>query len=418
MSEKEPQPDIDLDALDEPGGMDAVLAEYRAGNTRGRKTRSPWISGLAVVLGSALMVLLARDLRYWMESEPRAVGVLSEATRDGGLDALDNRYVEVEGTPDLTHMVPIKRESGRRFVFLRMLDAGDRVFVFAPRDDMRTDEIQGRFTGRMQRADELESYDFLREAYALEDVREQSDVDPGRFAAWVADHGAGLESTQGVALQIRESDRVRIVARPPLSVVQLGARTWKSAEAAQAAIEALGRPFVALDGPETRGVEDEGSQSPAPTRFHRFLVGIADEEREQFEARLNEGVDQGNGAVPELGAAVLPRILSYSADPQAIAMDGDALVFPYVDNTADYGNSIDGGSIVARKLNDGALRVPLSEVEVVRHERLVRLTPEASVMVADETPADSQTNAILFFLVGAIVALNGAALIAGRRKRS
>ncbi len=422
MSESESQPGIDLDALDAPGGMDAVLAEYRkAPQGRASRTRPAWISMVAMALGVGLMAMMAGDFRYWLESEPRDPGALGPALTSGALADLDNRYTSLAGTPDVTHMVPIRRESGLRFGFMRLLEGDDQVFVFAARrPDQAATEFDGRYTGRLQRAEDLDSYDFLRQAFALEDVRDRYELAPADLRAWLEQPAQALAATdereQSVGVKVEGNDRINLVFRPEQLVVQLGRKNFSSRAKAEAAVATLGRPFRWLPPSRTQH-DDPDAELPNHRPFHTFLVAGSEADAASIEASLNQGIDVGDGTDPSRGVVALPRILSYTVAPDQLALEGEEIVFEYGENTADHGDAVRGDALVERELDGPALRLPFADLNLARLERGVRLSPDAMVLVADETPSKSRNTGLLFLLVGAIVGLNGAAMVAARRKR-
>lgn len=416
-----PQGSFDLDALDADGGMDAALAAYRADQNSqkrgGPKRRPLWVSAVAVVLGVGLMAMMWPDFRFWLESQPRDPGALKAAVQSGELADLDNRLVTLEGTPDVTHIVPIKRESGKRFGFMRLLEGDDEVFVFARRKpDQAATEFDAAYTGRLRRAEALDSYDFLREAFALEDVRDSYDVAPEALATWVATPTQPLSTIEGGELTVTDSDRIRLRFRPDLLTLQLGRRHFKTKADAEAAVASLGLPYAWLP-PTKTAHDDPDAELPNHRAFHSFLVAAQADRSGAIETQLNEGLDLGDGTDPARGVVALPRWLNYTVAPDKLAIEGETLVFEYGENTADYGHELRGGKLVARELDGPALRIPLEELEVARLQRVVRLSPEAMVLVADETPTESRTTALLFLLVGAIVGLNVAATIAAYRRR-
>jgi hypothetical protein len=418
VSEHEEDDGIDLDALDEEGGMEAVLAKYRADAAKeARRSKRPaWVSALVGVLGASLCVAMWADFRYWLNFERAELGQ-AEGLDAVALDAHDNEFVHIQGTPDVRHIVPVPLMDGRRLSLTRLQGGDDQLFVLgsSPVSEGGGSFID-EFEGRLRKASDLESFDALRQVYAMEGVSRVADLSLEALEDALANPGGVVQGTKGEPLSLQSEDRLVLVARPETVMLHLGRKSWKTPAAAKTAVESLGVPYMPLA--DTKSVHDDPEAVLPNTRaFYKYLVALPPERVAQAESSLNDGLDLGDENDPAVGALVLPQIATYTASFGDLQRGDSTLSFDFADNAASPGANVEGGKLVLRELTEGRLNLPWSELSAVRIERPVELGPEASVLMSGRSPKEKTPIGVSFVVVFAIVLVNlGGVVVALRRK--
>lgn len=418
LAEEEGDPEeegLDLSDL-EAQGIEGVVAGMRspmgegegeedeaAMLDRARPRRSPFVSLLVVGFGAYLLITMFADFRYWLRSStPVDLGHAATLLEDGRtLDAYDDQYVVLEGTPDVQHAT--KLTTKEQFIgYLRVLEGGGGLFAAVPRskDKPVTNNFEGRYQGRLRRLSDDRAYEWLREFYANEKVTRIVDLEPRGFAAAL---GGPLPTMAGGTVDVAPDESLRLVFDGPDARVQLGTRSFRDAAAAQRAVAALGFPFLALE----------------PTvQFHRFIVRIPEAERGEAQRSLNEGLAGVEGSSdPKVGALVLALPISYGAPAGEVALEGDALSFPFGDNTTTPGYDVKGDRLVERPPTD-QLRLGYERLRSARLERVIEIDPDGFVVAVGEPPASELQAAILWLLVLAITGANTVSLVLWRRRRT
>jgi hypothetical protein len=389
------------DALEEL----ALLQESPAPPRRGR--RSPLLSVLVAVAGAYLLATMWADFRYWVRSDtPRDLGRVEDIWRDGAfVDDFENLYVVVRGTPDVQHAARMTTEKGA-FGYLRLREAGGSLFASVPREDQRPhDRFEGVFQGRTRRLGSRSDFPIVQQFFENEQIALTLEIAPSELRRAVQDGDAGLalRDREG-RITLEGDDVIELVASRPEWTVQLGRSTWRSIADAEAAVAALGYPWVRLDR--------------AGAHFHAFLVhapGVSDVElRTALETGKSVPADNPD---PKVGAAVLSRSATYVVSPDRLSATDREIAFEYGDNTTDTGWIARDGRLVPRALENGRLALPVDEVIATRVRRHVRVDPEGLVILVEERPADQRLSGILFLLVAVLVGVNVVSLAMSLRPR-
>lgn len=399
----------DLDAL----GVEGVVARLRGADAdvdvelpgRARPRRSPVVSVLVVAFGAYLLVTMFGDFRYWLRaSEPVELGHASSLLQDGRtLDAYDDQYVALEGTPDVQHAARLTTKE--RFIgYLRVTEGGGGLFAAVPRpkDQPATNNFEGRYIGRLRRLRDDRAYQWLAEFYANEQITVDVELDPAGVPAAL---GSGsLPRSGGGTVSVGSREPLRLVFEGPDARVQLGNRSFDDAAAAEQAVASLGYPYIRLE--------------PTVT-FHRFVVRIPPAERASAQAKLNAGIEGAEGSTdPKVGAFVLGLPASYGALAGEITVEGEALRFPYGDNTTSPGYDVQGDRPLRLVERARAERVsrPIAELTSVRLERVIEVDPAGFVVAVGEPPSSAWMMGVLWLLALVITGANVVSLVLWRRQ--
>lgn len=396
----------DLDAM----GVEGVVASLRSDDPGDdpvpptRPRRSPIISVLVVAFGAYLLVTMFGDFRYWLRSsEPVELGHAATLLQDGRtLDAYDNQYVALEGTPDVQHATRLTTKE--RFIgYLRVTEGGGRLFAAVPRpkDEPATNNFEGRYVGRLRRLGDDRAYAWLAEFYANEQLTRPVDLDPKGLPAAL---GTGqLPTADGGTVSVEPDEQLRLVFEGPDARVQLGRSSFSDAAAAEQAVAALGHPYVQLE--------------PTAT-FYRFVARIPTDARASAQRTLNAGLGSVEDTTdPKVGALVLDLPANFGAPAAAISLEGDELTFPYGDNATSPGYEVQGGRLVERSQTE-RLSLPVERLSSARLERVIEVDPDGFVVAVGESPDTVWMMGVLWLLALVITGANVASLLLWWRRRS
>jgi hypothetical protein len=375
-----------------------------------RRGRSPVVSLIVAAFGIYVLGTMFDGFRYWLRSnEPVDLGHAESLVQDGRLpEDIDNKYVVLRGTPDVQHAARMSTEQ-RTVGYLRIMEGDGSLFAEIPREDdgQSLTAIEGRYAGRIRRLRKTRVAAWVQQFFDSEEIMRVSDVSRAALAdALRAGAGGGLEvATDEGPVRLTAGDRMRLVASQPDAMVQLGKTSFRRAQEAEETVASLGFPYMAL--------ERKGSG------FRSFVVRIPEGERETAEQKLNEGLEVSPGSAdPKLGALVLPRSATYTADVGELELQGETLVFPYGDNTTSPGYDVVDGKLVERALDGGKMRIGLDEIRAVRLERPIRVDLDGYLVQVGVDPKSERTTALLWFVVLGIVALNLVSPVLMWRRRS
>lgn len=426
-SEAEGAGEVDLEALDAEAGdpeedgldmseLDAVGVDGVVARLRGpeggeddaipkpRPRRSPIISMVVVAFGVYLLVSMFGDFSYWLRSsEPVSLGHASTLLQDGRtLDAYDNQYVAIEGTPDVQHATRLTTKE-QYIGYLRVTEGEGSLFAAVPRpkDQEVTNNFEGRYVGRLRRLSEDRAFEWLAEFYATERVTRSVDLDAQGV---VQSLGSGrLPTLAGGSVEVGPRDQLRLVFDGPDARVQLGRSSFDDAAAAERAVASLGFPYVQLE---------------PSTTFFRFIARIPADQRARAQQMLNAGLEGVEDSTdPKVGAFVLDLPASYGTAAGDVTREDGALSFPYGDNTTSPGYDIEGGRLVERSPSE-QVRLPIERLTSVRLERVIAVDPNGFVVAVGETPGDQLRAGILWLLVLAITGANAVSLLMWWRRRA
>jgi hypothetical protein len=379
-------------------------AEDAAVLRKPRRQRSPLVSLLVVGFGAYLLISMFADFRYWLRSgTPEPLGHASTLLQDGRtLDAYDDHFVALEGTPDVQHATRLTTKE--QYVgYLRVTEGGGGLFAAVPRpkDQAVTNNFEGRYVGRLRRLRDDRAYEWLAEFYANERITTAVDLDPEGFVA--APGADALPTVDGGRVKVGPRDELRLVFEGPDARVQLGRSSFADAAAAETAVAALGYPWVAL---------------PPTASFFRFVVRIPTGERARAHEALNLGLPgAGTSNDPKVGAFVLDLPASFGTSSGSVAIDGDEVVFPYGNNTTSLGYDVQGDRLVERA-PAVEVRLPLAQLASVRLDRVITVDPDGFVVAVGEDPGSQLQAGILWLLVLAIAGANAASLVLWWRRRA
>ncbi len=400
----------DLDAL----GIDGVVAQMTGEESAAPKKRSRpvWVS--AIVMLACLYPLLSMwgDFRYWLRSsEPEPLGD-SAALFEPGSSAPDlaNHYVSMEGTPDVQWATVLTKKSGAKVTYLRVLEGGGRLFAAVPRpegDAGKTPEYPSGFTGRVTRMGDARAFEWIARLYAQEGVTQLYEIS-GQAVAAAVSTGSGslsMSTVDGRSVVAEPTDTLRLVARPEDARVLLGVESFPNAKAAEDAIAALGYPYADLG----RGHTD----------LRRYIVRVPEGAREDVrEALLAKVEGVIDAADPKEGVSVFPLSATYTTPAGDLSLEGPNLVFPYSENTTAPGYRVEAGKLVEVTLDDGRMRIPVTDVHAARVEKPVFVDPDGYLIEAGTDPSSQLKWGILWLLVLGLAITNGFVLYGSLRRRA
>ncbi|MBV1857078.1 MAG: hypothetical protein KUG77_01610 [Nannocystaceae bacterium] len=411
--ENEDFEDDDLDDLDALG-VDGVVAQMTGDDPAApqKRPRPVWVSAVVVLACLYPLFSMWGDFRYWLRSsEPDALGD-SVALFEPGAAAPDlvDRYVSLEGTPDVQWATVLTKKSGAKVTYLRVLEGGGQLFAAVPRPEGKAGKIPAYpsgFTGRVTRMGDAGAFDWIARLYAQEGVTQLYEVSGQTVADAVSAGSASLSMTSqdGRSVVADPVDTIRLVARPQDARVLLGVESFPSAKAAEQAVAALGYPYTALG----RGRSD----------LRRYVVRVPQAARDDARKALLDGVE---GTVdendPKEGVSVFPLSATYSTPAGELSLEGANLVFPYGDNTTAPGYRIEGDKLVEVELDDGRMRIPVAGVHAARVEKPVFVDPDGYLVEVGVEPGSQVVWGVLWLLVLGLAITNGFVLYGGLRRRA
>lgn len=381
--------------------------------------RSPIIAVAVIVVGFFLLVATWSDFRYFLrvtQSAPRELGSVEDIYVDGAFtENFDDEWVVLEGEPDVQHAARTPTRDGWYGV-LRLLRADAKLFVAIPRDDEEAPkEFPGRHEGRMMRLGDAPQWDKLREFFDAERIADLVDLERDAVLAALAEGSLSVRSAAGEDLELRGDDTLRLVVEFPVALVQLGRSSWKSREAAEAAVAGLGLPWMATAKSSSVAWQfviavDDRSPASLTSLARKLEAGLDEATRADIDA---------NRADPKKGALVMPRRVAFSAKAGELARTGEVISLPYgPDSPEDTGWKVaaaDPTKLERIVPAGGVLAVPAEQIATVRVERELRADPEGYLIVVGQGPRESWPSAVMFIAVLGVMGLNALALIRRRR---
>ena len=423
---------LDLGDMEPFDGADPVadgdMEDFDARPGRASR-RNPYVSAVVVVLSTLVMAWMWPDVRFFLRSRtPEDLGRVQDVFVDGEFTRnLDNRYVVIEGTPDVQHAAKVQTTEGASG-YLRLRAAGGSMFAQVPREEERAaDRFAGRFEGRIRRLDRTANWEWVQQFFDGERIQQTLDLDTEDLVRAIGEgrqqiQGLDEEGAPSAKISLQEGELLRVVVRTGEVRVQMGRSTWGSAAAARSALEALAVPFVRLDDEEAFAPKDDGdprAKMRVPL-YRTFLVRVPGslEAANKLVANLNAGAGvEPDRPDPKIGAVALPHSSTYSVDPKTLAAQGDQLSFAYDDNVTSPGYDLVGGKLVERGLDEGRLSVRVADLSAVRVERQIQVDPSGYVVLVGQTPGQYAKWAGMFGLVGLVMVLNLVAIWVRARRR-
>lgn len=399
----------DLDAL----GIDGVVAQMTADDEDLpiKRRRPPWVSAVVIVACLYPLISMWGDFRYWLRSgEPESLGDAAALFESGAAPAdLANRYVSIKGTPDVQWATVLTKRSGAKVSYLRVLEGGGSLFAAVPKPEGvagQTPEYPGEFTGRVSRLGDAAAFDWIQQLFVQEGVTELETATGEALAESLrgADGDALRMQVEGRVVVADPADTIRLVSKPDDARVLLGVESFPDAKVAEEAIAALGYPYVSLG---------EGR-----TDLYRYIVRMPLDARDKARAALLAKVEgKIDETDPKEGVSIFGLTATYTASADVLQVEGDAISFPYGDNTTTPGYTVEGGKLVPAALDGGRVRVPIAQLSAVRIEKPVTVDPNGYLIEAGMPPS-SQFHWAIAWLVVLGVALTNAGVLFVTLRRS
>lgn len=420
---------IDLDDLDRLG-VDGVVDEMGAPSKQTAR-RPVWLAAIVMLASVFVLSLFWADFRFWMQpSEPVEIGAASEWLQDGKVPSgWENAHVAIEGTPNVRWAMLVGDPDAERRSFFDLVEAEGQLFVITPQlsDQHQTRRFAGRFEGRLTRlGDNAFLYDRMAQLYAQENVTRAVDVEPSALADALRNDVLAFETTKEGTMELAAEDRIRFVVSNDDARVMLGGLSFKSGEAAEAAVAELGYPYFRL--PDIAAAADprkalgaaRGVEPTKPGRVdaYRFVVRIPEAERAAARSKLEaKMVGTPDPTDHRQGASVFARSNTYFAPAGSVQIEGDEIVFPHDENDPAPGYVLKDGKLVEQSLVDGRMRVALANLDEVRLEAPIVVDPDGYVLHDGAEPGDVALWAFAFMGLLAIAMLNGLWLVLGVLRR-
>lgn len=378
---------------DETAAAEAPEAQVDA--PRPRRRRSPLIDLAVIAFGGYLLVTMFGDVRYFLQGgTPKDLGDAATLVEKGVPTDLGEQFVTLRGTPDVQRTARTK--TGEKTTrYLRIVEGGGSLFAAIPvAGDATPNQFEGEFTGRMRRLEHVRMRPWIEDYFNGERIAENLDLTSEQLLA-ALDKGS-LGEGQQVSLTIDQPD-VR---------VQLGRSSFADRDAAIAAVQALGFPFIVPD--------DQPSAA-----FYTAFARVPQDQRAAAQARLAAaGTPPPNDKPdPRFGALVVPFSTTYLVPAAALRREGDQLSFLYGDNTTSQGYILADGALAPRPLEDGRLRVAPADLRAVGVVRPISVDPRGYIVLVGDHPHDQWPSLALWLVVLGVVGWNIASLAALWRRR-
>lgn len=364
-----------------------------------RPRRSPVIDLAVIGLGGYLLVWMFGDVRYFLQgSEPRDLGDAAPLVEKGLPDDLSEKYVVLRGTPDVQHAARMRLDD-RTIGFLRIVEGGGRLFAAIPRDgETAPNQFEGTFAGRMRRLGDSPNFPAIQQHFDAERIVEERDATAATLlAALQAGSGDRLRvaDTAGQNITLGPKDSVTLVVEQPDAQLQLGRSSFDSEAAAEAAVAALGVPYV-------KPAEQKSNL------FYVFFARLPQADRAAAQEKLSAAAvipQDAKPADPRVGAVVIPWTTSYLVTAGALSLHDGKFAFVPGDN-ARPGFVLQDGTLVPRPLQDGRLVLDPSEVRAVRLEQPVVVDPAGYLVEVGVHPRDRSLELAMWLLVLVVVGWN------------
>lgn len=378
--------ELDLtESLDEPSSQNKFKLQMR---------RTPLISVIVLLLGVYLLVLIGKDMRYWLYGQdPIDLGdadawIESKSTQED----YNNAFVRLRGSPDVQHVALAKIDS-RRISYVRLLEGGGSLFVAVERSD---EEIKKRqfgevFTGRMRRLAEVRNFSEIQTYFNNLLIAQNYPVEPKELMAALAANAA--KPTSGQKIHLDPEDTVSLTIKEPESKVQLGRRSFPNLETAQAAIENLGYPYYTPP-------EQTHSQ------YFQFWLRIPEGQQKFVEQQLQQGLTIPSETNAAYGAIVLPSTITFLVKAADLTSAPEGIAFVYKEALGRTGFVLQDQKLIPRQPEHGLLKFPQEDIHSIRLQKLIQVDPNGYILIAGDDPADYWLSPILWLLVAVIVLVN------------
>ena len=429
--------DLDLREFEGEGGLEGALTRMRASERDplslgwdededelggAKPRRHPYLAAVVAAASVALCAWVWPDFRFWLESTPRDVGDAQALFDTPDADsALQNRLVSITGTPDVSYAARL-RIGDQSYRFVRILEGGDRLFALLPdQEGTRSDEFEGRFTGRAQRLSDVRFFDEVVTYFDNQGVTRTHDVTMDALIAGVqrgfVDVAAEGDSSRRV--ELADVTRLNLVVDRGESKLVLGRSTWPDDETAQAAIAGLNAPWAQL---RTAGANNADDPNASIKRSYgrRFVVGAPAETRDAMVAKLNEDAGvTGESADPKIGALGVPQRYTYAVRPSAVTARDGTVEIDMAGVTTSPGFEVRDGVLKERDLGpNGRLVIDAGDVSRIELEERLSVDRDGTIILVGRTPEGQRTAALMFVVVGLVGLFNMIAVgIFVRRRR-
>lgn len=354
-----------------------------------RRRRSPLIDIAVALFGGYMLVTMFGDVRYFLQGgTPRDLGDAAALVESGALttSGLREQYVTLRGTPDVQHAA--RARIGEKTVgYIRVVEGGGSLFAAIPRTDKPTgNQFEGEFTGRMRRLADVRMFAWITQYFDGERIVETRDLTTDQLLAAIDGN------------KFQPADQVTLGVDQPDARIQLGRTSFPSRAAAEAAVQALGVPYLAP--------AEQSSSS-----FYTFFARIPPDQRAAAQATLTAAgqpatPEQSAKPDPRIGALVVPFFTTYLVPAGELKHVGTTLSFPLADDGTSPGHIVADGRLVPRPVQDGRLEIEASQLRAVGRLQPVRVDPEGYIIQVGEHPHDQWPTLVLWLVVLAVVAWN------------
>jgi hypothetical protein len=432
--------DLDLSEFEGEGGLEGALSRMRAaerdplslgwdeheeetrvGALAGR--RHPYLAVFVALASVALCAWIWPDFRFWLESSPRDVGDAQAlfAAPDSDAD-LQNQLVTVSGTPDVSYAARL-RIGGTSYRFVRILEGGDRLFALLPDlEGTRSDEFEGRFTGRAKRLSDVRFFDEVVTYFDNQGVTRTHEVSIEGLVEGLERGVFEVPNSAGAPHRVWLAEIARfnvVVERGEFKLV-LGRETWPDDATAQAAVSGLNVPWAQLQA-AMANVTDDPNASIKRSYGRRFVVAAPEDARAAMVAKLNADAGVvGESADPKVGVLGVPQRYTYAVRPSAVfAREGGlGLEIDMSGVTTSPGYELSGGTLVERSLDvNERLSLEVADISRVEVEERLSVDPEGTIILVGRSPQDQRMAALMFVVVALVGAFNMIAVAVFVRRR-
>jgi hypothetical protein len=366
------------------------------------RTRHPLLAGAAALLAFYLVFHVRHELRYALSSGVALDAGEARVTFSPRvtITGLDNRLVQVRGTPDREAGLELDTKGSWVFTqFFRVLGTGDRLFIHRTESPLPGSKAEDdAFEGRLIRFRDLSFADAIR-GYFAGHVTASHFFPPADLqrAVAAADKGRALtlRDRAGDAVTLAPDDVLALdIARPDEVRVGLPRDRFADGATARAEIEKHGGTIVAGKG--LVKVDAPGAVPAAP-----LVLGSGPPPIERWTFIVRFAADRRQAALSELGE--IDRRVEIRDARETVKVRAGEL-------------GAGDGTLVVKAPGAAERALPLASIAAVRTLATVRIPDDAYLLIEADLPRDHLPTLFLALAVAMFGVMNLGTLVRELRR--